>query len=38
MNIHLYFIKLFRNNFIIFLYFYKFINYKLDLMRNDYIF
>ena len=38
MNIHSYLIKLFRNNFITFLHFYKFLNYKLNLIRNDFIF
>ena len=38
MNIQLYLIKLFRDNFITFLYLYKFLNYELSLMRNDCIF
>ena len=32
---HLYSIKLFRNNFITFLYFYEFLNYESSLMRNN---
>ena len=38
MNIYLYLIKLFQNNFTIFLYFYKSLNYKLNLIRNNFIF
>ena len=37
-NIHLYLIKLFRDNFITHLFFYKFLNYELSSMRNNYIF
>ena len=37
MNIHLYSIKLSRDNFITLLYLYKPLNYELSLMRNDYI-
>ena len=36
MSIHLYLIKLPRNNSITFLYLYKSLNYKLNSMRNDY--
>ena len=38
MSIYLYSIKSFRNNFITLLYLYKSLNYKLNLIRNDYIF
>ena len=36
-NIHLYSIKLLRNNSLTFLHFYKPLNYESSLMRNDYI-
>ena len=35
-NIHLYSIKLLRNNFITFSHFYKPLNYESSLMRNNY--
>ena len=37
MNIHLYSIKLLRNNFITHLFLYKSLNYESSSMRNDYI-
>ena len=37
-NIQLYLIKLSQNNFATFLYLFESLNYKLNLMRNDYIF
>ena len=38
MNIHLYSIKSFRNNFITHLFLYEPLNYESSSMRNDYIF
>ena len=38
MNIHLYSIKLSRNNSVTFLHFYKPLNYESSSMRNGYIF
>ena len=38
MNIHLYSIKLLRNNFITHLFFHKSLNYESSSMRNNYIF
>ena len=36
MSIHLYSIKLFRNNFITYLFFYESLNYESNLIRNNY--
>ena len=36
MGIHLYLIKLFRDNFITFLHLYESLNYESSLIRNDY--
>ena len=38
MNIHLYSIKLSRDNFITLLYLYELLNYESSSMRNNYIF